>query len=130
VLTKEEHATLLRSFEVDRLLKLVTLEAKRLHDGHFTIFAFTTHYKVALGTPDLDGGKGRPQLAEMPGSPTLKEALIAALVEGKDFDAYCAGDPDVWWEAQPRPLTCQDWALIESVTGGRIQPLEAGEWRA
>jgi hypothetical protein len=130
VLTKEEHATLLRSFEVDRLLKLVTLEAKRLHDGHFTIFAFTTHYKVAFGTPDLDSGKGRPQLAEMPGSPTLKEALIAALVEGKDFDEYCAGDPDVWWEAQPRPLTCQNWALIESVTGGRIQPLEAGAWRA
>ena len=30
MLTKEEHAKLLRSFEVDRLLKLVTLEAKRL----------------------------------------------------------------------------------------------------
>jgi hypothetical protein len=37
VLTKEEHATLLRSFEVDRLLKLVTLEAKRRHDGHFGV---------------------------------------------------------------------------------------------
>ena len=39
MLTKEEHVTLLRSLEVDRLLKLVILEAKRLHDGHFTIFA-------------------------------------------------------------------------------------------
>ena len=34
MLTKEEHAALLRSFAVDRLLQLVTLEAKRLHDGH------------------------------------------------------------------------------------------------
>jgi hypothetical protein len=49
VLTKEEHAALLRSFAVDRLLKLVTLEAKRLHDGHVTIVALTTHYQVRLG---------------------------------------------------------------------------------
>jgi hypothetical protein len=33
VLTKEEHAALLRSLAVDRLLQLVTLEAKRRHDG-------------------------------------------------------------------------------------------------
>jgi len=43
VLTKEEHAVLLRSFAVDRLLQLVTLEAKHLHDGHVTIVALTTH---------------------------------------------------------------------------------------
>ena len=127
MLTKEEHATLLRSFEVDRLLKLVTLEALRLQDGHFTIFALTTHYKVAFGTPDLDSGKGRPQLAEMPGSPTLKEALIAALVQGKDFADYCGGDLDAWRAAQAKPLTRQDWALIESVTRGPLRLAEVGE---
>ena len=126
MLTKEEHATLLRSFEVDRLLQLVTLEAKRLHDGRFTIVALTTHYKVAFGTPDLESGKGRPQLTAMPGYLTLKEALLAALVEGKDFDAYVAGDPDAGWEAQARPLTREDWTLIESVTGGPIRAPEAG----
>src|SRR5215510_16357575 len=47
VMTKEEHAALLRSLAVDRLLQLVTLEAKRLHDGHVTIVALTTHYQVA-----------------------------------------------------------------------------------
>jgi hypothetical protein len=51
VLTKEEHAALLRSFVVDQFLQLVTLEAKRLHDGHVTIFALTTHYQVAFGPP-------------------------------------------------------------------------------
>jgi hypothetical protein len=127
VLTKEEHATLLRSFEVDRLLKLVTLKAKRLHDGHFTVFAFTTHYKVAFGTPDLGGGKRRPPLAAMPGASTLKEALIAALVEGKDFDDYFAGDPDAWMETQVRSLTRQDWTLIEHVTGGRLRAREASD---
>ena len=39
MLTTEEHAALLRSLAVDRLLQLVTLEAKRRHDGHVTIVA-------------------------------------------------------------------------------------------
>lgn len=118
MLTKEGHAMLLRSLEVDRLLQLVTLEAKRLHDGHFTIFALTTHYRVAFGTPDLESGKGCPQLAEPPGSPTLKEALITALVEGKDCDGGAA---------HAVPLTREDWTLIASVTGEPLQSLEAGE---
>ena len=129
MLTKEEHAVLLRSLAVDRLLQLVTLEAKRRHDGHVTIIALTTHYQVAFGPPTLSpgsaGGVSAPR-AERPGAPTLKEALIAALVEVKDCDAYCAGDPDVWWEAQPRPLTREDWTLIASVTGERLRPCEGG----
>jgi hypothetical protein len=123
VLTREEHATLLRSLDVDQLLKLVTLEAKRLHDGHFAIFALTTHYKVAFGTPHLSPGSAGgayAQLTEMPGCPTLKEALIAALVAGQDVEDYCPDAPDAWGEAQTRPLTCEDWSLIESVLGGRI----------
>jgi hypothetical protein len=51
VLTKEEHAVLLCSLAVDRLLQLVTLEAKRRHDGHVTIVALTTQYQVAFGPP-------------------------------------------------------------------------------
>jgi len=95
MLTPEDHTKLLRSFEVDRLLKLVTLEAKRLHGGHLTIFAFTTEWKVAFGTPQvypLHEGTAYYQLRAMPGWPTLKEALIAALVAGKDFADYFAGD--------------------------------------
>jgi hypothetical protein len=70
VLTTEEHATLLRSLAVDRLLQLVTLEAKHRHDGHVTIIAFSTHYQVAFGPPTLSpgaaGGAYAPR-AEMPG---------------------------------------------------------------
>ena len=71
----------------------------------------------------------RAQLAAMPGAPTLKEALLAALVEGKGFDDYVAGDPDAWGEAQARPLTREDWTLIESVTGDYIRDREAGAAR-
>ena len=56
MLTTEEHAALLRSFAVDRLLQLVTLEAKRRHDGHVTIVALTTQYQVAFGPPTLSPG--------------------------------------------------------------------------
>ena len=95
MLTPEDHAKLLRSFEVDRLLKLVTLEAKRFHDGHYAIFAFREHYKVAFGTPSLypdrSGGSSHAQVNAMPGFSTLKEALIAALVAGKDFGTTLMG---------------------------------------
>ena len=130
MLTKEEHAALLRSFAVDRLLQLVTLEAKRRHDGHVTIVALTTHYQVAFGpltlSPGSVCGASAPR-AERPGSPTLKEALITALVEGKGGDDAGTGAPDAWGEAQARPLTREDWTLIASVTGERLRPFEAGE---
>jgi hypothetical protein len=59
-----------------------------------------TSYQVAFGTPALASGAGRPQLTAMSGSSTLKEALIAALVEGKDCEVFGAGAPDAGWEAQ------------------------------
>jgi hypothetical protein len=127
VLTTEEHTALLRSFAVDRLLQLVTLEAKRLHDGHVTIVALTTHYQVAFGPPTLSpgsaGGTDAPH-ADRPGAPTLKEALITALVEGTDGDDSGTGAPDAWGAAQARPLTREDWTLIASVTEERLRPFE------
>jgi hypothetical protein len=127
VLTKEEHAALLGSFAVDRLLQLVTLEAKRRHDGHVTIMALTTHYQVAFGPPTLSpgaaGGASAPR-AERPGAPTLKEALMTALVEGKDGDDAGTGAPDAWGAAQARPLTREDWTLIASVTGEPLRSFE------
>ena len=129
MLTKEEHAALLRSFAVDRLLQLVTLEAKRRHDGHVTIVALTTHYQAVFGPPTLSpssaGGASAPR-AERPGSPTLKEALLTALVEGTDGDDAGTGAPDAWGEGQARSLTREDWTLIASVTGERLRPFEGG----
>jgi hypothetical protein len=90
-MTPEEHTRLLRAFEVDRLLKLLALEAKKQHDGHYAIFSCTTGFQVAFGTPDVDGGQGRDQLRQLPAWKTLKEALIAALVSGHTFADYGEG---------------------------------------
>jgi hypothetical protein len=128
VLTTEEHAALLRSLAVDRPLQLVTLEAKRRHDGHVTIVASTTQYQVVFGPPTLApgsaGGASAPR-AERPGAPTLKEDLITA-VKGTDGDDAGTGEPDAWGAAQARPLTREDWTLIASVTGERLRPFEGG----
>ena len=127
MLTKEEHVGLLGSFAVDRLLQLVTLEAKRRHDGHVTIMALTTHYQVVFGPPTLSPGSAGSVSAprvERPGAPTLKGALMTALVEGTDGDDAGTGDPDAWGAAQARPLTREDWTLIASVTGEPLWPFE------
>ena len=76
-------------FDVAHLLTLVTVEATRWHDGHFAIFAFTSGFKVMFGTPDLDSGQGRSEVAALPTCPTLREALLAALVAGKAWEAVC-----------------------------------------
>ena len=89
---RERLRTILEPLDLDALLSVLTFEARRWHDGHFTIMAFTTEYKVTLGTPNLLRGSYDPtapdlvggtykQIWEMPGFPTLKDALIHALVE-------------------------------------------------
>ena len=75
MLTPEEHTKLLRSFEVDRLLKLVTVEAKRLRDGHLAVFSFISSRatKSRFGDrPELypgNGGTGYFQPHALPGYP-------------------------------------------------------------
>ena len=104
MLTPEEHRKLLSRFEVDRLLKLLDLEAKRSHDGYYAIFSFHSGFKVAFGIPDINPPgcrqQGYAQLCEMTHAPTLKEAIIEALVCGKAFDDYFDGDPVAWEQAQ------------------------------
>ena len=51
--------------------------------GHLTILRFTTHWKCALGTPDLDHGDGRSQVAGLPGFPSLEKALLDLLENGR-----------------------------------------------
>jgi hypothetical protein len=95
-MNREEHLAAFRQFEIDRLLKLLHIEAKKNHDGHYTIFSFTSHFKVAFDTPFLLDGTAWAQVAQMPGHPTLKEALVHALVDAKCFWDYFDGDTDAW----------------------------------
>jgi hypothetical protein len=100
MLHPDEHCRLLQTFEVDRLLDLFTLEAKKHHDGHYTIFSFTTGYTVAFGTPDIHMPRASAygQVYDMRSFATLKEAIIDALVQGKTFSDYFDGAFEEWWK--------------------------------
>jgi hypothetical protein len=76
--------TLAGGYDVQALLALVTTWARQYHDGHCTILAFTTGYKVTFGTPDISpGGTAYAQVQAMPQFPTLKEALVHVLLADK-----------------------------------------------
>ncbi len=86
----------------DKLAELMTAAttlAKKKVDGHLTILKFTSGWKVALSTPDLDSrGAGREQVAMLPTFKTLEEALQHLLEEQISFQ-----DLDFWhdpnWKA-------------------------------
>lgn len=65
--------------EVARLLEMAEYRAAQRYDGHLTIMRFTTGWKVMFGTPDLDGGTGRDEVADLTGYPTLAIALRVLL---------------------------------------------------
>ena len=68
------------------LMAAATTLAKTKADGHLTILKFTSGWKVALSTPDLDSrGAGREQVAMLPTFKTLEEALQHLLEEQMSF---------------------------------------------
>ena len=82
---------ILNSFDVSELIKLVEIHAKKHHDGHYTIFSFTSEYKVAFDTPNIDSSEATCQVNEVKGYATLKEALIHAILCEKTFNDYWSG---------------------------------------
>jgi hypothetical protein len=61
-------------------LHQLDVEAQRTHDGHYTILAFTTGYKVAFGTPELYAGWGYDRVLQMPSYSDLAEAIREAIL--------------------------------------------------
>ena len=87
----------------DKLAELMAAAAtlaKTKADGHLTILKFTSGWKVALSTPDLDSrGAGREQVAMLPTFKTLEEALQHLLEEQISFlnlDFWCKPN----WKAE------------------------------
>lgn len=74
--------------ELTQLFERVEQIAAREHDGHYTLFRFTTGYKGAFGTPNLDNaGAGRRQVRMLPSFKTLPELLRWMLDERLDYRA-------------------------------------------
>ncbi len=76
----ETERQLLESMGTEALLNLLKIFANEYQDGHYTIMSFTTGYKIMFGTPDLDSGKGRDRVNQLPIYQTMKEALVWAIL--------------------------------------------------
>ena len=63
---------------VANLLDRAEQEAEK-RNGHLMLLRFTIHWKCAFGTPDLDSGDGRAQVAALLGFLSLEEALLNLL---------------------------------------------------
>jgi uncharacterized protein involved in tellurium resistance len=73
-----------------QLIEAVQEVAKENHDGHFTIMAFTTGYRIGFYTPNVDVGMGKAKLGGLsegrelmntvPHIRTLKNALVYAIM--------------------------------------------------
>ena len=100
----EQIVDILGSFEVDRLLKLMALHARKKHDGHFSVFSFTTGYKAAFGTPDMDSGGGRVQLLKIKSHSRIKDALVESLALEKTFFDHWDGDYQEYMAALIREI--------------------------
>lgn len=61
-------------FTLEELLRAACRKSC-ITDGHFTVFKFTSHWKIFSGTPDLDSGAAREEVCGLKGFDTLEEAL-------------------------------------------------------
>lgn len=75
----------LEQLTTDELIAAAQKVADERADGHLTLLRFTTHWKICLGTIDLEGmpsqiayfSTARLEVAHLEAYKTLREALIA-----------------------------------------------------
>lgn len=71
----------MKKADLNTLIKILEKMAKKEADGHITIMKFTTGWKAAFATPDLDAGRGRKQINKLKKYDTLEEAIENLLIE-------------------------------------------------
>lgn len=86
--TEKPELMKVEDYNLETLVALAETLARRQADGHLTLMRFTTGWKVALGTPDIEAQVARTELDKMPSHPTLREALVSLLMERNRFNAY------------------------------------------
>ncbi len=70
----------IEDLDIETLLGLVEVLASQKADGHITVMRFTTEWKATLGTPNLDTGEGREEVANLKSYSSLRKALVGLLV--------------------------------------------------
>jgi len=71
----------MEKIDLNTLFNILEEIAKKETDGHITIMKFTSGWKAAFATPDLDAGRGREQINKLKNHDTLEEAIKDLLIE-------------------------------------------------
>lgn len=98
----------MNKLDLETLLELLGAEA----DGHYTIFKFSTNYKVGVGTPI--NNNVRAFLYNYPAFPTLKEAVVHAILSGMSFDSDHAKRVEDFGRAIGFCFECNQWRTPET----------------
>ena len=71
----------MEKMDLNTMFNILEEIAKKETDGHITIMKFTTGWKAAFATPDLDAGRGKEQIDKLKNHDTLEEAIKDLLIE-------------------------------------------------
>ena len=86
------------------LVHLAEEIARKRADGHLTLLRFTTGWKVALRTPDLDSRAGRHEIAALSAYPTLEAALEAFVIDVPELPEVDVAAIHARWRAAERAV--------------------------
>jgi hypothetical protein len=70
------------SFEgktLEELIEMAENLSLRKSDGHLTLMRFGSGWKIFFGTPMIDGGTGRDQLAAQIKHKTVRDGIVSLL---------------------------------------------------
>ena len=84
------------------LAQLAEEIVRRRAGGHLTLLRFSSGWKVAVGTPDLDSWAGRHEVAALPTYPTLEAALEALVIGVPEIPEVDIAAIHARWEADER----------------------------
>lgn len=63
----------------ESLMNLFVEQSEQLYNGHFTLLSFTSGFKAAFGTVDLDSGIGRKYVHLLPTFRSITDAVTYAI---------------------------------------------------
>jgi hypothetical protein len=81
IVIKKKEREEMKKMDLNTLFNLLEEIAEKEADGHITIMKFTTGWKAAFATPDLDAGEGRKQIEKLKKYETLEKAIKDLIIE-------------------------------------------------
>lgn len=107
---------------------LLALEARAEHiaDHHVSLLRFTTHWKVAFGTPVIDFHHGHLEVSEMTPYPTLSLAAERAIHHHRRWDELPVETCETCTQGQIAGVMCETCGATQACSPRRRRGLCCG----